>query len=155
MWSFWPSHQRPLLLSKISRNKTSEKERCTPLGESWIVYIFIAWGNKLSYFCINRKTLGRYSHKLSIISKQSRLMHTELRYQVKTYTISNMPREKKNPPNSPQFFFLNAIWKWHHMQGKIKPVNARWCQYRKTVARPAYSVFPNKYLENSLKRNKG
>jgi hypothetical protein len=108
MWSFWPSHQRPLLLSKISRNKTSEKERCTPLGESWIVYIFIAWGNKLSNFCINRKTLGRYSHKLSIISKQSRLMHTELRYQVKTYTISNMPREKKNPPNSPQFFFFKC-----------------------------------------------
>jgi hypothetical protein len=55
-------------------------------------------------------------------------MHTKLRYQVKTHTISNMPREKKEyPANSPQFFFffLNAIWKLHHMQGKIKPVNAR------------------------------
>jgi hypothetical protein len=52
------------------------------------------------------KTLGRYSHKLSIISKQSKLMHKELRYQVKIQAISDMPRkEKKIPAISPQFFF--------------------------------------------------
>jgi hypothetical protein len=32
MWSIWPSYQRPLPLSKISRNKKSEKERCTFRG---------------------------------------------------------------------------------------------------------------------------
>jgi hypothetical protein len=32
MWSIWPSYQRPLLLSKISRNKKSKKERCTFRG---------------------------------------------------------------------------------------------------------------------------
>jgi hypothetical protein len=71
------------------------------------VYIFIAWGKKLSNFCIHRKTLGRYNHKLSIISKQSRLMHKELRYQVKTHAISDMPRkEKKNLLISPFFLLL-------------------------------------------------
>jgi hypothetical protein len=46
-------------------------------------------------------------------------MLTELRYQVKIHTISNKPREKKNPGNSPHFFLFknntnkmkNAIWK--------------------------------------------
>jgi hypothetical protein len=41
------------------------------------------------------------------------------------------------------------------MQGKIKPMNAQRCQYRKKVAQPTFFVFPNKYLQNSLKRNKG
>jgi len=44
--------------------------------------------------------------------------------------LSVMPREKKNPANSPQILFFifyykkNAIWKKHHMQGKIKPDDA-------------------------------
>jgi hypothetical protein len=29
-----------------------------------------------------------------------------LRYQEKTHTISNMPRENKDPANSPHFFFI-------------------------------------------------
>jgi hypothetical protein len=33
-------------------------------------------------------------------------MHKELRYQVKTHAISDMPREKKNPAGTPQNFFL-------------------------------------------------
>jgi hypothetical protein len=74
------------------------------------VHIFIARGNKLSNFCIYRKTLGRCSHKFSIISKQSRLMHNELGYQVKTHAISDMPREKKKyPANFPNFYFLLLI----------------------------------------------
>jgi len=63
---------------------------------------------------IQEKTLGRYSHKLSIISKQSRLMHKQLRDQVKTHAMSDMPRkEKKILAISPHFFFFkkNAIWK--------------------------------------------
>jgi predicted DNA-binding protein YlxM (UPF0122 family) len=63
---------------------------------------------------IQEKTLGRYSHKLSIISKQSRLMHKQLRDQVKTHAMSDMPRkEKKILAISPHFFFYNknAIWK--------------------------------------------
>jgi hypothetical protein len=41
------------------------------------------------------------------MSKQSKLMLIELRYQVKIHTISKQPR-KKNPANSPQnyYFFL-------------------------------------------------
>jgi hypothetical protein len=38
------------------------------------------------------------------------------------------------------------------MQGKIKLDDAN---IKKTVTRPAFSVFPNKYLQNSLKRNRG
>jgi hypothetical protein len=48
-----------------------------------------------------QEKLGRYSHKLSITSKQSKLMHKELRYQVKTQAISVMPK-KKIPTISPQ-----------------------------------------------------
>jgi hypothetical protein len=39
-------------------------------------------------------------------------MHKELRYQVKTHAISDMPRKrKKNPAISPHFFLIkkNAI----------------------------------------------
>jgi hypothetical protein len=43
----------------------------------------------------SREKLGRYSHKLSIISKQSQLTHIELRYQAKIYAISDMPRKEK------------------------------------------------------------
>jgi len=39
--------------------------------------------------------LADYSHKLSIISKQSKLIHKELRYQVKTHAISDMPRKRE------------------------------------------------------------
>jgi hypothetical protein len=111
-----------------------QRRKDVPLGESWIVHIFIAWGKKLSYFCVNRKTLGRYSHKLSIISKQSKLMHTELRYQVKTHTISNMPREKKKQDQT--------------CECSKMPI-------QKNSPSTSFSVFPNKYLQNSLKRNRG
>jgi hypothetical protein len=71
---------------------------------------------KRSYptFAYTGKHLADYSHKLSIISKQSRLMHKELRYQVKTHAISDMPREKNILQILPIFIFFNknnAIWK--------------------------------------------
>jgi hypothetical protein len=53
-----------------------------------------------------QEKLGRYSHKLSIIYKQSQLMHKELRYQVKTQAISVMSRKRKIPEISPPRFFL-------------------------------------------------
>jgi len=52
------------------------------------------------------KHLANIVIKLSNISKHSKLMLTELRYQVKIHTISNRPRDKKNPANSPNFFFF-------------------------------------------------
>jgi hypothetical protein len=41
-----------------------------------------------------QKKFGRYSRKLSIISKQNRLIHNELRYQAKIQAISDVPRKK-------------------------------------------------------------
>jgi hypothetical protein len=38
----------------------------------------------------------------------------------------------------------------HHMHDKIKPDDAN--TEKKTVARPAFSVFPKQYLQCSLKR---
>jgi hypothetical protein len=87
------------------------------------------------------KTLVQYSHKLSIISKQSRLMLTKLRYQVKIHTLSDKPREN-NPANSPHIYIYIYIYIYlkkenkenkENMQygndiickGKIKPVDAR------------------------------
>jgi hypothetical protein len=56
-------------------------------------------------------------------------MHKELRYQVKTHTISGMPR-KKYTANSPNFFILFYFYKNimqygnDIMQGTIKPDDA-------------------------------
>jgi hypothetical protein len=123
MWSIWPSYQRPLLLSRISRDKKSEKERCTFRGV--VDSAHFSSHEKRSYptFAYTGKHLGDYSHKLSIISKQSRIMHKELRYQVKTHAISDMPREKIILQILPKFFIFlffillkckktkHAIWK--------------------------------------------
>jgi hypothetical protein len=56
-------------------------------------------------------------------------MHNELRYQVKTHAISEKLSKGRNKVSHllPILFFLNkknAIWKRHHMQGKIKPDDA-------------------------------
>jgi hypothetical protein len=40
----------------------------------------------------------------------------------------------------------------HHMQGKIKPDDA---STEKTVARPAFSVFPNNHLQQSPNQTRG
>jgi len=87
------------------------------------------------------KHLANTVIKLSNISKHSKLMLTELRYQVKIHTISNRPRDKKNPANSPNFilFFLQKRKEKENKQnkqnmqygnviickGKIKLVDAR------------------------------
>jgi hypothetical protein len=106
MWSIWPSYQRPLLLSKNSRNTKLEKERCTFKGV--VDSAHFSSHEKKSYptFAYTGKHLANYSHKLSIISKLSRLMYTKLRYQVKTHTIYNMPREKNILQILPKTFFL-------------------------------------------------
>jgi hypothetical protein len=107
MWSIWPSYQRPILLSKNSRNTKSEKERCTFKGV--VDSAHFSSHEKRSYKCFpvyTGKHLADYSHKLSIISKQSRIMHKELRYQVKTHAISDMPREKNILQILPNFFFF-------------------------------------------------
>jgi hypothetical protein len=75
-------------------------------------------------------------------------MLTELRFQVKIHTISNKPRRRKSCKFSPNLFihFFLLIKTNKNMQygndiickGKITPVIAQRCQYRKTVARPAF-----------------
>jgi hypothetical protein len=71
-------------------------------------------------------------------------------------------QEQINPANSPHFF-LKKKKKQNNKQygnniickGKIKPVYAQWCHYRKTVARPTFYVFPKMYLHSSLKKHRG
>jgi hypothetical protein len=74
MWSIWPSYQRPLLLSKNSRNTKSEKEVCTFRGV--VDSAHFSSHEKKSYptFVDTRKHLAIYSQKLSIISKKSKLI---------------------------------------------------------------------------------
>jgi hypothetical protein len=105
MWSIWPSFQRPLLLSIISRNTKSEKERCTFRGVVDSAH-FLSH-EKISYptFAYTGKHLANYSQKLSNISKQSKLIPKELRYQEKIQAISDMPREKNILQILPNFFF--------------------------------------------------
>jgi hypothetical protein len=87
MWSISPSYQRPLLLSKSSRNTKSEMERCTFRGV--VDSAHFSSHEKKSYptFAYIGKHLVNYSQKLSIISKQSKLIPKELRYQEKIHAI--------------------------------------------------------------------
>jgi hypothetical protein len=87
MWSIWPSYQRPLLLSKISRNKKSENERCTFRGVMDNAHFSSHEKRNYPTFAYTGKHLANYSQKLSIISKQSKLIPKELRYQEKIYAI--------------------------------------------------------------------
>jgi predicted DNA-binding protein YlxM (UPF0122 family) len=61
-------------------------------------------------FAYTGKHLENYSHKLSIISKQNKLIHKELIDRVKIHAISDMPKRKKKIlqilPNFFFFFFL-------------------------------------------------
>jgi hypothetical protein len=106
VWSIWPSYQRILLLSKNSRNTKSEKERCTFRGVEDNAHFSSHEKRSYLIFAYIGKRLANYSHKLSIISKQSKLIHKELRDQVKIHAISDMPREKKILQILPNFFFL-------------------------------------------------
>jgi hypothetical protein len=94
------------LIQKFSETQ-SQRRKDVPLGESWIVHIFSSHG-KRSYpiFSYTGKHLVNYSQKLSNISKQSKLIPKEFRYQEKIHAISDMPREKKYLANSPHFFFF-------------------------------------------------
>jgi hypothetical protein len=57
---------------------------------------FIAWEKQLSIIKMQQENLADIRHKLSIIYKHIQLMHNELRYQVKTYTISEkLSKEQK------------------------------------------------------------
>jgi len=104
MWSIWPSYQKLLLLSRMYRNKKSEKERCTFRGVLDSAHFHHMRKEAILLLHIQEKHLADYSKKLSIISKQSKLIHRELRDQVKTHAMYNMPRKKKSCKFS-QFFF--------------------------------------------------
>jgi len=88
---------------------------------------------------IQEKHLADYRQKLSIISKQSKLILKELRYQEKIHTISNMPR-KKYPANSPILFYFFFIFFVNKKKCNMEMTSyARQDQtwrghYRKTVA---------------------
>jgi len=73
MWSIWPSYQKHLLLSKISRNKKSEKERCTFRGVMDSAHFPSHEKRSYPIFAYTGKHLANYNQKLSIISKQSML----------------------------------------------------------------------------------
>jgi hypothetical protein len=68
----------------------------------------------IQFFAYTGKHLANYSQKLSIISKQSKLIPKELRYQEKYMQLSNMLREKISCKFSPNFilfylFFLKKM----------------------------------------------
>jgi hypothetical protein len=112
MWSMWPSYQRPLLSSKISRNKKSEKERCTFSGIKDSAHFSSHEKRSYHTFAYTGKHLADYSHKISIISRQSKLIPKELRYQEKIHDTCNyLICQEKYPANSPQniFFLLKRM----------------------------------------------
>jgi hypothetical protein len=87
MWSIWPSYQKPLLLSRICRNKKSEKERCTFRGVVDSAHFSSHEKRTYPIFAYTGKHLANYIQKLSIISKKSKLIPKELRYQEKIHAI--------------------------------------------------------------------
>jgi hypothetical protein len=153
MWSIWPSYQKPLLLSRIFRNKKSEKERCTFRGV--VKSAHFSSHDKKSYpiFAYTGKHLTNYSQKLSIISKQSKLIPKELRYQEKIHAIIWYAKRKKYPANSPQFFIFYLLKKCNmEMTSYARQDQTWWCQYRKTVA---WSVFPQQVPAMLSQENRG
>jgi hypothetical protein len=56
---------------------------------------------------MQHENLADIRHKLSIIYKHIQLIHNELRYQAKTYTISEK-LSKKKIASFPPIFFLNV-----------------------------------------------
>jgi hypothetical protein len=62
---------------------------------------------KRSYptFAYTGKHLANYCQKISNISKQSKLIPKELRYQEKIHAISDMPRERNILQILPNFLF--------------------------------------------------
>jgi hypothetical protein len=85
----------------------SQRRKDVPLGESWIVHIFHRMGKEaIQFFSYTGKHLANYSQKLSNISKQSKLIPKEFRYQEKIHAISDMPREKKILQILPRIFFF-------------------------------------------------
>jgi hypothetical protein len=87
LWSIWPSYQGLLLLSKISKSKESEKERCTFKGARDSAHFSSHEKRSYPTFAYTGKHLANYSQKLSIISKQDKLIPKELRYQEKRHAI--------------------------------------------------------------------
>jgi hypothetical protein len=55
---------------------------------------------------IHENTWQILVRKLSNISKQGKLILTELRYQVKIHTISKSQEKQNYPANSPNFFIF-------------------------------------------------
>jgi hypothetical protein len=77
-----------------------------PLGESWKVHIFHCMKKEsILLLHIQEKHLANYSQKRSIISKQSKLIPKELRYQEKIHAIIRYAKRKRYPSNSPQILF--------------------------------------------------
>jgi hypothetical protein len=109
MWSIWPSYKDLFSYPKFLETKKSENERCTFRGVLDSARFSSHEKRRYPTFAYTGKHLADYSHKLSIISKQGRLMHKELRYQVKRHAISDMPRKKIYPANSPQILFIYFI----------------------------------------------
>jgi hypothetical protein len=80
-------------------------------------------------------------------------MHKELRYQVKTHTISDMPRKKKYPANSPQNFFI-FIYLFILLFKKMQYGNDIICKARSNMMMPiqknsrltCFSCLPQKVL---------
>jgi hypothetical protein len=115
MWSIWPSYQKPLLLSRIPRNTKLEKERCTFRGVVDSAHFSSHEQRSYPTFAYIGKNLANYNQKLSNISKQSKLIPKELRYQEKIHAIFDIPREKKiSCKFSPNKFFFYLLKKMQY-----------------------------------------
>jgi hypothetical protein len=67
---------------------------------------------KASIIKMQQENLADIKHKLLIIYNHIQLMHNELRYQAKTYTISEkLSKEKKNSASSPPIYIYIYLLK--------------------------------------------
>jgi len=82
MRSIWTSYQKLLLLSRISRNKESEKERCTFRG---------VFGKKLSIITGEQENFAYVRLMFSTICKNNSSMHNELKNPSKIHEIADIP----------------------------------------------------------------
>jgi hypothetical protein len=135
MWSIWPSYQKPLLLSIISRSKKSEKEKYAPLRSLVIVYEVITWDKQLSTKTMSRKIFAYVRLMFSATwnhntSKLNELVNQKRYMRKLTYLANDYPATKLQ---NFLFYLFNFFLLQHHaIKGQDKKLILAWKHMSRT-----------------------
>jgi hypothetical protein len=105
MWSIWSSYQKLLLLSKISRNKKSQRRKDVPYRRVVDSAHFSSHEEKkLSIKASEQETFAYVRFVFSTICKKNSSMHSEIINQVKC--MRELTYLRRDQPATIFFFFF-------------------------------------------------